>query len=108
MIPIVYIIYIYMSCVQYFSYGTCSLNNTIFIVRPSALVRPCLGLFLFVTTFLSFRFVLTLSLLFSCLLLPLALPLKFPCARYPVCVRYTPRAWDPLLAMLNGPLYFGQ
>ena len=48
-----------------------------------ALIRPCLGLFPFLPTSLSSIFLTTLLLLFLCLLLPLASPSLFPCARYP-------------------------
>ena len=56
------------------------------IDRPSALVRPCLGFLLSVAMFLSSRFLTTFFLLSNiwCLLLPLASPLPFSCARHPV------------------------
>ena len=56
---------------------------------------------LILLTFLPSTF-LTILLLFSCLLLPLAVPM-----REVSCVGYRPRAWDlrSLLSMLNGPLY---
>ena len=49
-----------------------------------ALVRSCLGLFPFVPSFVSYKFIITLLLLLLCLLLPLASSLQFPCARYTV------------------------
>ena len=54
------------------------------IVRFSALFRPCLGLYPFVTTSLSSGFLTTLLLLFLCLILPLISAFLFPCARYSV------------------------
>ena len=44
----------------------------------SALVRPCLGLFPFVPTILSFRFHTTLIVVFSCLFARLISPLAVP------------------------------
>ena len=68
------------------------------LVRSLVLVRSSL---------LSFRFLITLLLLFLCLFLPPAYitPLLFPRAKYPV--RYTPRAWDPrsLYSMIDGLFY---
>ena len=50
---------------------------------PITLIWPCLGLFPFVSTFPSSRFLTTLLILRLYLLL-LASSLLFPCARYPV------------------------
>ena len=65
------------------------------IVRSLVLVRPCLRLFPFMPTFLLSKFLITLLLLFLCLLLPFASPLLFTLVRYPVldlcscCLYYT-------------------
>ena len=53
------------------------------IVRSLALGRSCLRFFLFIPTFISFR-VFTTLLHYSCLFLPLASLLLFPCTRYTV------------------------
>ena len=77
------------------------------VVRNSALIRPCLGLFPLRTTLRPFIFLATLPLLLSCPLLPLVSPLLFPCARYPVCDTI-PSAWDPrsLQSGLDDSPYF--
>ena len=71
----------------------------------SALVRPCFGLFPFLPTFLSSRFLTTRLLLFlsvssSCFTLVLM--------REVSCVGYIPRAWDTssLQSILDGLLFF--
>ena len=61
--------------VRLFRVSVCPIYSTgTFTFRFSALVWPCLGLFPFVPTFLSSRFLITLLLLFSCLILLLLHP----------------------------------
>ena len=65
----------------------------------SCLLSDSLALFLFVTTFLSSRFLTTLLLLCLSLLLPLVSSLLFPCSRYPVL--HTSRMGSP------SPIVYG-
>ena len=56
--------------------------------------------FLLVPTFLSFKFLIPLSLLFLCLLLPLVSHLLFPCPRQPICMHTSsmdPRSQQSML-----------
>ena len=59
------------------------------IGRFSTLVKPCSGLFLFMPTFPSSGFLITLLLLLLFMLLPLAVSMRVEC-----CVAYTHHAWD--------------
>ena len=73
------------------------------IVRSLALVRPCLGLFPLVSTFVSSIYVLFHFYYYSHVCFTLAVHM-----REVSCVGFTLRAWEPLslLSMLNY-LYFG-
>ena len=96
------------SCWCYsFPWGRDSNPSGSFIVRSLALVRLCLGLFLFVSTFLSSLFLTTRITMIlvsgSSSYFTLALPM-----REVSCVRNAPRACDPrYLSMLNCIFYFG-